>query len=620
MDRRTLDFYESELRHLYETAWEFAQSHQRVGSRLALAPDGCGDPHVKFLLEGVAFLTARIQRQLDDAYPAFTRHLLEMVLPEATAPTPSMLVVACDPDHRLGDLQAGYSVPAGTRLQSRLGPHSDTRCTFVTAQPIELWPLSLTGFDYLGPAELARFGTAAKGAKCALRLRLKTPDGVAIADLALDRLPVFLPAAGLGHQLFEALIGHARGLVMVDPVGDAVLATAPAAAIERLGFAPEEALLPRPTRSFDGYRLLREYFAFAERFLFVAFASLASGVRRASGDGLDLVVLLDREVQAVERALDPRHAVLFATPAINLFARRAGPVPLDRHSAEQHVVVDRQHDHDYEIFRIDEVEGYGAGVERRFLPYFAAAPGAAAQGAGADGYFTIERRPRPLAHQRRLRGTGPRSTSYAGEDVYLAIVDHETKPWPEALDRLLVRCLCTNRDLPLHMPLEVGASHFTAEIGAPLAAIRRVAGPTAPGPALASGRVAWDAVRQLGLNYHSLVDAEAGGGVESLRRLLELHARRDSLDALALRAVTTERIVRPLPLPGPLTFARGQAIALTFEAGAFRAGSAFLLGAVLEAFFARYLPVNGIVETEIRTLEQGSIMRWPTRLGTLPLG
>ena len=616
MDRRTLEFYESELRHLYEIAWEFAQSHERVGSRLALAPDGCGDPHVKFLLEGVAFLTARIQRQLDDAFPAFTRHLLEMVLPEATAPTPSMLVAGFEPDHRLGDLQAGYPVPAGTRLQSRLGPHSDTRCTFVTAHSVELWPLALTGLDYLGQGELARFaGAGQKGAKSGLRLRLKTPDGVAMADLALDRLPVFLPAAGLGHQLLEALIGHARGLVMVDPVGDRVLATAAAGSIERLGFSPEEALLPRPTRTFDGYRLLREYFAFAERFLFVAFDGLAPGVRRASADALDLVVLLDREFQAIERALDPRHAVLFATPAINLFERRAGPVPLDRRRTDQHVMVDRQHDHDYEIFRIDEVEGYGAGVERSFLPFFSAAPGAA-----ADGYFTIERRPRPLAHQRRLRGTGPRSTGYTGEDVYLHLVDRETRPWPEALDRLLVRCLCTNRDLPLHMPLEVGASHFTAEIGAPLAAIRRVAGPTAPGPALATGRVAWDAVRQLGLNYHSLVDAEAGGGVESLRRLLELHARGRAADAEALRAVTTERIVRPLPLPGPLTFARGQAIALTFEASAFRAGSAFLLGAVLEAFFARYLPINGIVETEIRTLEQGSIMRWPTRLGTLPLG
>ena len=618
MDRRTLEFYESELRHLYEIAWEFAQSHERVGSRLALAPDGCGDPYVKFLLEGVAFLTARIQRQLDDAFPAFTRHLLEMVLPEATAPTPSMLVVGCEPDHRLGDLQSGYPVPAGTRLLSRLGPHSDTRCTFVTAHAVELWPLALTSLDYLGQAELARFtGAGRKPAKSGLRLRLETPEGVAMATLALDRLPVFLPAAGLGHQLFQALVGHAQGLVMVDPADDRVLASGPAGSIQPLGFSAEEALLPRPTRTFDGYRLLREYFAFAERFLFVAFTDLAQGVRRASADRLDLVVLLDREFQALERALDPRHAVLFATPAINLFERRAGPVQLDRQRVDQHVMVDRLHDHDYEIYRIDRVEGYGGGVERTFLPFFGAAPGA-----GGDGFFTIERRPRPLAHQRRLRGTGPRSTGYTGEDVYLNLVDRETRPWPEALDRLLVRCLCTNRDLPLHMPLEVGASHFTADIGAPLAAIRRLAGPTSPGPALATGRVAWDAVRQLGLNYQSLVDAEAGGGVESLRRLLHLPARNAAAeaDADALRAVTTERIVRPLPLPGPLTFARGQAIALTFEASAFRAGSAFLLGAVLEAFFARYLPINGLVETEIHTLEQGSIMRWPTRLGTLPLG
>lgn len=614
MDQRTLQLYENELRHLHEVAWEFARSHQRVGSRLALEPGDCGDPYVKFLLEGVAFLTARIQGQLDDAFPTFTRHLLEMVLPDVTAPTPSMLVAGFVPDHRLADLRSGHRIPAGTRLLSRLGQPIDTQCTFVTAHPVELWPLELRGLDHLGQAELARLAVRGN-ARSGLRFSLRTPDGMAMADLALDRLPLFLRAAGLGHRLFEALIGHGLGLVLVDPASQKVLATLPESAIERRGFLPEEALLPRPRRSFDGYRLLREYFAFPERFLFVELSGLAQGVRRASAGGLDVIVLLDRDMTELERALDPGHAVLFATPAINLFERHAGPIPLDRHRPEQHVVVDRQHDQDYEIYKVERVLGYGPGIERTFVPFF----GGGAQGP-ADGFFTIDRHERKLAHQRRLRRSGPRSATYAGEDVYLNLVDGTAKPWPETLDRLLVHCLCTNRDLPLHMPLEIGAVHFTADIGAPIRTIEKLAGPTPPGSSPAKGRLAWDAVRHLGLNYRSLVDAADGGGVETLQLLMRLHAREaGAADAMALRTVEADCVAERLPLPGPITFARCMAIALTFEASAFRSGSAFLLGAVLEAFLARYLPVNGMVKTEIRTLEQGVIMRWPTRLGTLPL-
>ena len=79
MDPTTLRYYDDELRHLRDVAWEFAQEHEKIGSRLALDQNGCGDPYVERLMEGFAFLAARIQRKLDDEFPSFTTHLLEMV-------------------------------------------------------------------------------------------------------------------------------------------------------------------------------------------------------------------------------------------------------------------------------------------------------------------------------------------------------------------------------------------------------------------------------------------------------------------------------------------------------------------------------------------------------------
>ena len=76
-----------------------------------------------------------------------------------------------------------------------------------------------------------------------------------------------------------------------------------------VGFAPEEALLPWPARSFVGFRLLTEYFAFPEKFLFVDFTrmeakTLALG-RQPHGD---FRLSRPRPLPELERAIGSRRA------------------------------------------------------------------------------------------------------------------------------------------------------------------------------------------------------------------------------------------------------------------------------------------------------------------------
>ena len=102
MDPRLLDYYRQELLHIREGAAEFAKEHPKIAARLALdvttAQGECVDPYVERLLEGFAFLAARVQIRLDSEYPRFTQHLLEMVYPGFLSPTPSMLIVQLEPD------------------------------------------------------------------------------------------------------------------------------------------------------------------------------------------------------------------------------------------------------------------------------------------------------------------------------------------------------------------------------------------------------------------------------------------------------------------------------------------------------------------------------------------
>ena len=98
---------------------------------------------------------------------------------------------------------------------------------------------------------------------------------------------------------------------------------------------------------------------------------------------------------------------------------------------------------------------------------------------------------------------------------------------------------------------------------------------------------------------------------EVLARFREFAARQ--IDGV--RSVTQRAVHRRVPSPGPIAFGRGIEITLECDDTAFEGHGAFLLGAVLEQFFARYVSLNSFTETVLRSTRRGEVMRWPTRLG-----
>lgn len=61
MNPRLLDLYNQELQHVRESAAEFAKEYPKIAGRLSLSGVDCADPYVERLLEGFAYLTARVQ-------------------------------------------------------------------------------------------------------------------------------------------------------------------------------------------------------------------------------------------------------------------------------------------------------------------------------------------------------------------------------------------------------------------------------------------------------------------------------------------------------------------------------------------------------------------------------
>jgi type VI secretion system protein ImpG len=182
-----------------------------------------------------------------------------------------------------------------------------------------------------------------------------------------------------------------------------------------------------------------------------------------------------------------------------------------------------------------------------------------------------------------------------------------------------MKALCTNRHLPIQIAVGVGSTDFTMDIAAPVTAIRCLSGPTLPRPSQAEGRFSWRLISHLSLNYLSLVDSNHQEGAAAFREILRLYA--DSNDRQTLRQIEgllkieSKAVVHRVRIPGPITFARGLEVTLTFDEHAFEGTGAFILGGVLEQFFAKYVSLNSFTETVIRTQQRGEIMRWPAQMG-----
>ncbi|MDH3431644.1 MAG: type VI secretion system baseplate subunit TssF [Gammaproteobacteria bacterium] len=622
MDPRLLKYYNQELHHVREMGSEFAKEFPKIAGRLGMDGIECADPYVERLLEGFAFLAARVQLKVDAEFPNFTQHLFELIYPHYLAPTPSMTVVQFQPDLDEGGLAAGFTLPRGTEIQSMLGKGDQTNCTYTTAHELQLWPLELTEAKYFsGASALANIGVSdLRGVKAGIRLRFRTTAGVAFDELSLDRLPLYVRGAGeLPKKIYEQLLANCIGTVIRPKGGkDPWQVKTDRSDVSALGFSNDKALLPYTRRSFHGYRLLQEYFAFPERFLFVELGNLQRAIRRCSGTELEIIVLLNRSVVGLDSTIDEKCFVLNCSPAINLFNKTADRIHVDRGAPAFHVLPDRTRPLDFEVYSISEVRGHGGGEDdTEFRPFYSDRSVGLHQEQMA--YYTAHREPRMLSTRQRKIGS---RASYVGSEVYLSLVDAKNAPFSSALKQISIKTTCTNRDLPLQIPIGKGTTDFTMETGAPVESIRCLAGPTKPRPSLAHGNASWRLISHLSLNYMSLVDGENEDGASALRELLSLYA--DESDAATerqiegVKSVSSQPITRRLPTSGPISFGRGLEITLNCEDGAFEGTGVFLLGSVLEEFFARHVSMNSFTETVLRTDDRGEVARWPARIGRRP--
>ncbi|MET0202736.1 MAG: type VI secretion system baseplate subunit TssF, partial [Casimicrobiaceae bacterium] len=484
MDPRLLDYFNRELGYFRQLGAEFGEQFPKIAGRLGMKGIEVADPYVERLLEGAAFLAARVQLKMDAEFPRFSQRLLEVVYPNYLAPTPSAAIVCLAPKLAEINVESGVLLPRGTILRGQIAKGEQTVCEFQTAHPVTLWPFELTEAMLSGaPADLPINRLPVdRTVKGAIRLRFHTAGDIPLDRLAVPSLTLHLAGTDdVASRLYELLTGRVCGVIVCGTERPTKwFKFLRPSAVRPVGFAEDEALLPYASRGFDGYRLLHEYFAFPQRFLFFAIHELREALRVAGAQSFDIVLLLDRSAPDLERVVDAKQFRLYCTPAVNLFERRSDRIPVAPDVYEHHVVVDRARPLDFEVYSIKQVLGHSPDERepQTFRPFYGSIT---SDDRNYGRYYSMRREPRLLSDKARRHG--PR-TGYIGSEVFLSLVDQTEAPYRGGLRQLTVVAQCTNRDLPLLIPTG-GRTDYTLVASAPVDSVTLLRGPTRPVPALA---------------------------------------------------------------------------------------------------------------------------------------
>jgi type VI secretion system protein ImpG len=384
-----------------------------------------------------------------------------------------------------------------------------------------------------------------------------------------------------------------------------------------VGIADAEAMMPRTRPTFEGYRLLREYFMMPERFHYARVTGLQPVVRKCQA-GLEIVFLFRRPVPELAD-LTPADFELFATPIINLFERECNVIELDQRKTRQVLHADRTRARDFEIYRVIRVEDADAeGPDAEIPELFSLG-----QNRGSGWVYSTERRPRRPTEDERSQGVT--RTSYAGDDVFLAISRPVHSQANRPLKRVDIVALCTNRDLAI---LD-DTPNLTLEAGDPVETVRLLGALRSPQPAIpaalpagADGEsraddLAWRLVSQLALNFLSL--AKEGRGVDPLHALLDLYAERGdpglARNVRSIVRIDSRAVIERLAIDGPMCFGRGTEVTLHVDQSVLAGQSTLLLSGLLSRLFARHAGINGFVRTRTRLLQKQEDVPWPMTPG-----
>jgi len=597
--RPLFDYYQRELNYLRYQGSRFATQYPKIAQRLDFSAVESSDPHVERLLESFSYLTARLQRDIDDQFPRIAAAMLEVLYPHFTSPLPSMTIAkfASNPDK--GKLTEVTKIPRKTPLFCQT--LDGETCRFETAYDIDLAPITLKKAEIITRRSLDLPAGTLPSTNCLL-LRFET-FGMEVNRINLKRLRFYISGNSiLQANLYEALFAQ-NAEIAVIPGGlsrHGKLELLPQNSLHQVGFSSEEAVIPYPSHAHPGYRLIYEYFHFPEKFLYAEIQNLHF---TSTAKSFDILITLADEVALSPNDINDMTFQLHTSPVVNIFRKTSEPLKLDYRAHETRLVADFRREKTTEIHSIETVKAIFETREevQEFAPYF------------SYNHNHTQREQKAFWSARRIPAMNPK---LPGTDILLSFVDFKMNPKRPPSHIIYAEVLCTNRMLAQQLP---AGSILQPENETPASHIYCLDKPTAQTMAPLEGVALWRLVSHLSLNHLTLSNDPAS--LDAFKEIMRLYSNIEHLptpkEIKALVGMSTELVTRRMGMDAWRGFLQGTRVTLTFDKKEGEGGNLFLFASVVNHFLSLFAAINSFTELKIiNKNRKGTWKEWPALSGS----
>jgi type VI secretion system protein ImpG len=571
------EYYQDELLFLREMGKEFSESHPMLAHLLLEAGS---DPDVERLLEGFAFLTGRIRQKLDDELPELTHTMMGMVCPHYLRPVPAMSIVEFEPQRTL---RGKYLIPKNkTEVESV--PVGNTRCRFRTCYDVELLPISLEDMVIEGQQ---------------LRLTLKILNGVQFSTLGLDKIRLNIHGdPTIQYELYNMLCRNVQRVAIRSSTGSGQEVILDKTNVKPVGFGESEGVLPYPTNSFLGYRIIQEYFAFPDKFMFIDVTGLENANRLDIQDTFEIIFQLIRRPNENLR-VNKDNIHLNCTPVINIFSRNSEPIRVDNERTEYRIRPEGPNSNHYEVYSVDRVFGLIAGTAQQYEynGFYSFTHGLSDRGS--------------IFYQTRLRDS---VTTESTSETYISFINADQSVAVPTTEIISAELTCVNRLLTEQ--LRLGDIKIPTSNSPEVARFRSITNITPTIYTQLGGSLHWKLISHLTLNRLSITSKEALQGVLALYNFQSFSDRGTASEnerrinsVSNIQGIQKDRLYRGTPI-------RGMEIQIEMQENYFiNDGDMYLFCSMLNEFLALYSTMNSFIQLTVKGASRGEAQTWPMRIG-----
>ena len=577
--------FRDELAYLKLQGKEFSQQNPSLSRFLS---DESTDPDVERLLEGFAFLSARLRQKIEDDFPELTHSMLNLLWPNYLRPIPSTTIIQFSPVD--GSITKKQTLSKHQIVHSQ--PVDGTCCQFRCCHQIPIYPLQLDAIDCTESRENSVIG-----------LDFTTLSNIPFNETGCDHIPVFISEDDYTAQTLYLWIFHYLDQIKVITSDDHITML-PASFIKPIGFSAKEALLPYPNNAFDGYRVLQEYLANPERFYFFDITGLEAIWPTSAIENIRIELCFNRPLPE-DIKVRKSSFKLYCTPAVNLFEHDAEAIGFTGKSTEYPVKPAGQNHEHYEIFSINQVSGWlpkhsEHNKKSRIYKAFESFEHEEA---------SVMKQP-SLFFQSRIQ----RSMSDSSFNHFIRFVrEDETLISVEDRETISIEMTCSNRNLP--NALAIGDINVKTTNTPSFLTFKNITRPTESIRPILDESLHWKLISNMSINYHTLLKpAPLKNLIQSydFRAAVDQNAQRHSQQRLlGIQDINTQpmdHFIHGLPI-------RGIQSNLYLDPEYYACeGEMFLFGTVLSHFFSLFSSINSFHKLNVINTSNKEIYTWPLQL------